>query len=159
MKRNCFFFTSKNNLNITNYNAVFDYVKNNNIELIINCAAYTKVVTAENEQNDAFSVNHFAVENLVLCCQKFNCKLIHISTDYVFDGLNNKPYLETDSPNPINNYGISKYNGEQSIIKANLSKSIIIRTSWLYSSFNDNFFYKIIIKARIKSRRSDNYGF
>jgi dTDP-4-dehydrorhamnose reductase len=140
-----FFFTNKNTLNITNFLAVENFIIENNIKTIINCAAYTNVDKAEDELFLANEINYLAVKNLGEISKKHHLKLIHISTDYVFDGNSSKAYIETDSTNPQNNYGISKLNGEKALLEINASNSIIIRTSWLYSEFKSNF-VKTILK-------------
>ena len=139
-----FFFCSKNNLNITNYEAVENYIKSYKITTIINCAAYTNVKSAENNFRFANLINCIAVRYLCELCHKYRIKLIHISTDYVFDGKKKLPYNENDKTNPVNNYGLTKLNGEKEILNSNLEKSIIIRTSWLYSKYENNFVRKII---------------
>lgn len=141
-----FIFKDKKELDITNFYNLNEFFKNNDIKLIINCAAYTDVNGAEIEKKIANKVNNLGVENLSLICKNFNCKIIHISTDYVFDGLKNQPYKETDFTNPINYYGFSKLEGEKKILKSNIN-ALIIRTSWLYSSNKNNFFSNIIKKA------------
>lgn len=134
----CFFTTSKE-LDITDFKAVENYIKTNDIKFIINCAAYTAVDKAEAEQELANKINHLAVKNLAMLSKEFGIKLVHISTDYVFDGTNFKPYSEDDTTNPQSVYGKTKLDGENEMIKINPSKSIIIRTSWVYSSFGNNF--------------------
>lgn len=105
---------------------------------VINCAAYTNVDKAESEKERAFKINSEAVGSLAKFCSQFNVKLIHISTDYVFDGSASQPLKETDLPNPVNSYGESKLKGEQLVLQNN-PDAIIIRTSWVYSSFEKNF--------------------
>ena len=139
-----FFFCSKNNLNITDYEAVENYIKSYKISTIINCAAYTNVKSAENNFRSANLVNCVAVRYLCELCHKYRIKLIHVSTDYVFDGKKKLPYNENDKTNPVNNYGLTKLNGEKEILNSSLEKSIIIRTSWLYSKYGNNFVKKII---------------
>lgn len=134
-----FKFTDSKILDITNHEAVKAYVESQKIEVIINCAAYTAVDKAETEPELADAINHLAVANMAEIAKEFNLKLIHISTDYVFDGTNHKPYVETDIPNPQSVYGGTKLKGEQAIQKINPKNSIIIRTSWVYSRFGNNF--------------------
>lgn len=133
------FCTDKFSLDILNFKEAELYVLKNNIDAIVNCAAYTDVNKAEEEFKKADEVNHLAVRNLGLIAKKHNIKLIHISTDYVFDGNSEIPYKETDATNPQNAYGISKLNGEKALLEINPQHSIIIRTSWLYSEFGNNF--------------------
>jgi len=134
-----FYFTDKKQLDITNLQDIRTYIIDNNIDTIINCAAYTAVDKAETEQELANKINHLSVKNLAILSNEFNIKLIHISTDYVFDGRNFKPYNEDDITNPNSVYGQTKLDGENAILDSNLKDSIIIRTSWVYSSFGNNF--------------------
>ena len=134
-----FFFTDKAELDITNQQSIQAYIEKNNINSIINCAAYTAVDKAEEEKNLADKINHQAVKYLAKISQEKNIKLIHISTDYVFDGKNFRPYVETDRTHPNGIYGKTKLDGEQAIQKINPNNSMIIRTSWVYSSFGANF--------------------
>jgi len=133
-----FLFVSKQDLSIDNITAVEDLFSNNNIDYCINCAAFTAVDLAETEIEKAYNINATAVGNLAKCCQKYNARLIHISTDYVFNGEKKIGYLETDTTGPINVYGASKLEGEKIAFTENPA-SIIIRTSWVYSSFGKNF--------------------
>ena len=134
-----FLFTDVKDLDITNHTAVATFVESNNITVIINCAAYTAVDKAESEPELADAINHLAVANLAQIAKYNNIKLIHISTDYVFDGTNHKPYVETDTPNPQSVYGKTKLEGELAMQQIKPANSIIIRTSWVYSKFGDNF--------------------
>lgn len=134
-----FLFTDVSDLDITAHAKVRAFIENNNINVIINCAAYTAVDKAESEPELADAINHLAVANFAQIVKDKNIKLIHISTDYVFDGTNHKPYLETDTPNPQSVYGKTKLDGELAIQKVNHANYIIIRTSWLYSRFGNNF--------------------
>lgn len=133
-----FLFTDKQALPIEEYDAVNNYFDQHQIHFCINCAAYTSVDKAESEKEKAFLINSTAAGNLATACSRHGTSLIHISTDYVFDGTTSQPYKETDDPNPIGIYGNSKLKGEVLLLKNNPS-SIIIRTSWLYSSFGNNF--------------------
>ncbi|MDR0436935.1 MAG: dTDP-4-dehydrorhamnose reductase [Bacteroidales bacterium] len=134
-----FLFTDVDELDITKEVDVDDFFKKNQIDFVVNCAAYTAVDKAETEQNLALTVNYQAVANLVNVCSKHNCFLIHMSTDYVFNGHSYKPYREIDIMEPVSFYGISKWRGEQ--IAKTAEKGIIIRTSWLYSNFGHNFVF------------------
>jgi dTDP-4-dehydrorhamnose reductase len=131
-------FTDAATLDITSLEQVQTFVTGKNINYIINCAAYTQVDQAENEPELAAKVNDLAVANLVQVAQDHNIKLVHVSTDYVFDGTSHQPLKETDPTNPIGVYGRTKRAGELHIINAPLDY-IIIRTSWLYSNFQANF--------------------
>lgn len=134
-----FFFTTRDNLDITNSEAVKEYCESSNINVIINCAAYTAVDIAETDIENADLVNRKVVKKLTLVSKELNIKLIHISTDYVFDGKNFKPYCEEFQTNPKSVYGKTKLDGENEMININPLNSIIIRTSWVYSSFGNNF--------------------
>lgn len=141
-----FHFLSKQDLDITNTTQIKTAFSKNHYDFCINCAAYTNVEQAENEPKKAFLVNAEAVKDLAKVCKTHSTTLIHISTDYVFDGTKAKPYLETDTTNPINVYGASKLKGEH-YIKELLEKHYILRTSWLYSKTFGNNFYKTIINV------------
>jgi len=134
-----FLFTTSKELDITEHKKVKEFIKENNIKTIINCGAYTGVDKAEDEKELANDINHLAVKNLAILSNEFGIKLIHISTDYVFDGENFKPYTEDDITNPNGIYGQTKLDGENAMISINPLNSIIIRTSWVYSSFGNNF--------------------
>ncbi|MDB3938396.1 dTDP-4-dehydrorhamnose reductase [Flavobacteriaceae bacterium] len=143
-------FTDRQSFNISdldNINIYLDICKPN---IIINCAAYTSVDKAEDDFEFANIVNHKAISLIAKWCNDNNCNLIHISTDYVYDGNSKTSYNETDSTNPLNNYGKSKLLGDIGCQKKNPS-SIIIRTSWLYSSFGNNFVKKMINLMKNKS--------
>jgi len=134
-----FFFTTRDNLDISNKDDIRNFCESNNINTIINCAAYTAVDKAEEDIENANKINHKAVKKLAKISAELNIKLIHISTDYVFDGKNFKPYCEQFQTNPQSVYGKTKLDGENQMIKINPKNSIIIRTSWVYSSFGNNF--------------------
>lgn len=129
-------------LDITDIEALREFVSEHKIETIINTAAYTAVDLAETESVLAFHINSLGARNLAMISQEFQIKLIHISTDYVFDGTNYKPYTEQDKPNPMSVYGHSKLEGEKAILELAYS-AYIIRTSWLYSGFGKNFLTNI----------------
>ena len=114
-------------------------LNNNKFDIIINCAAYTQVDKAEQEAELANQINHLAVKQLASIASNQQARLIHISTDYVFDGESDKPYIETDTPNPINAYGRTKLAGEKALQALMPMNAIIIRTSWLYSEYGNNF--------------------
>jgi dTDP-4-dehydrorhamnose reductase len=134
-----FLFTDKDTLDITDEKIIKEFIEKNNIDLIINCAAYTAVDKAEEDEKSAEAINHLAVKYLAKIAKDKDIKLIHISTDYVFDGKNYKPYNEDDKTNPNAIYGATKLAGEKAMQKINPVNSIIIRTSWVYSSFGANF--------------------
>ena len=134
-----FHFTDFKALDITNHRAVKAFVKEAHISVIINCAAYTAVDKAESDLEMSTKLNHLAVENFGKIAKESNIQLIHISTDYVFDGTNYMPYTEEDKTNPQSVYGSTKLAGEKALQQINPANSIIIRTSWVYSSFGNNF--------------------
>lgn len=127
-------YVDRNELDITSEMAVSNFFKHNRFECIINCAAYTAVDKAEDEPLQADAVNHLGAKWLA----KYAQSLIHISTDYVFDGAHFTPYLEDDLTHPVSVYGRSKLAGEQAVL-SNAKTAIIIRTAWLYSTHGSNF--------------------
>ena len=142
-----FFLRDREELDLTSIDILRDEISQNKIDIIINCAAYTDVLKAEEDQSIAIKVNADGVQNIVKLIEGTACKLIQISTDYVFDGRKTTKYTEEDAVNPINYYGKSKAKGEQYILESN-TNSIIIRTSWLFSEFNNNFIKKIITLSK-----------
>ncbi|WP_204344479.1 dTDP-4-dehydrorhamnose reductase [Psychroserpens algicola] len=142
-----FTFLEKSQLDITNQEEIQRYFKDNIIDFCVNCAAYTNVDLAETETDKAMMVNAHAVAYLSKACKAHNTVLIHMSTDYVFDGNSTTPYKENDPTHPINSYGKSKRLGEEHI-QSNLSNYFIIRTSWLYSKFNKNFIKTVYSKLK-----------
>ena len=137
-------FTDRQSFNISDLENVNVYLDKCNPNIIINCAAYTAVDRAEDDFEFANIVNNEAISLITKWCNDNNCNLIHISTDYVYNGYSKTPYIEADETNPLNNYGKSKLLGDLACLKNNPS-SIIIRTSWLYSSFGNNFLTKMIL--------------
>ena len=133
-----FFFEDSKSLDITNFVNVNQYIQSNIIKAIINCAAYTAVDTAEKEIEKATLVNVTGVFNLGKAIEQNGGKLIHISTDYVFSGESFIPYTENDEVNPKSIYGKTKLAGEEALLNLPI-ETIIIRTSWLYSSYGNNF--------------------
>ena len=133
-----FIFTDVAELNLLDNKSVELFFSSNNISVCVNCAAYTAVDKAEDDQELAMLLNSNAVENLALICKNNNTLLIHISTDYVFNGRHFKPYEEVDPPAPDSYYGTTKLAGEEAVFNLEM-KAVIIRTSWLYSSFGNNF--------------------
>ena len=129
-------------------------------DAIVNCAAYTDVESAEISSSEAFQVNFYAVKEIVDFCNIYSVPLLHISTDYVFNGRKNKEYIEDDHTSPLNVYGWSKLAGETAI-KDVLSKYIIVRTSWVFSSTGSNFVSKIMSLLKEKNEIrvvGDQYG-
>ena len=133
-----FLFVTRQELAIDDIDAVTNFFGSHKIDFCVNCAAYTAVDKAETESEQAYLVNAGAVGNLAAICAMYNSAFIHISTDYVFDGTATEPYKEENSVSPVNLYGASKLKGEVLAIQNN-PRSIIIRTSWVYSSFGNNF--------------------
>jgi dTDP-4-dehydrorhamnose reductase len=133
-----FLFATREQMDITIADDIKKYFDGHSIEFCVNCAAYTAVDKAETEEEAAFSLNTAGVATLAKVCCENNTQLIHISTDYVFDGTATKPYTETDPTNPVSAYGRSKLKGEAEAV-AHCPSTIIIRTAWLYSSFKNNF--------------------
>ena len=144
-----FIFQPKKNLDISKKYQVDDIFLSNSIDLVINCAAYTRVDLAEKEQDLCFDINKSGVKNIVDSATDQNIGLIQISTDYVFDGETDEGIFENTPTNPLNTYGMSKAAAEKIIIDSKLNYAII-RTSWLYSSFGHNFFKSIITKINQK---------
>jgi len=137
---NDFIFVGREELDLSSESSISHYFDNNDkFDIIINCAAYTQVDKAEQEVELANQINHLAVKQLASIANEQKAKLIHISTDYVFDGENDKPYIETDIPNPINVYGKTKLAGEKVLQAVMPTNAIIIRTSWVYSEYGNNF--------------------
>ena len=137
-KKDNYFYTDIEKLDITNPSSVLNFVKSNEIGIIINCAAYTNVDKAEEDKQNADLINNTAVKYLANAAKAVNATLIHISTDYVFKGINYIPFTENDTTDPESIYGITKLAGENAIINSGC-KYIIIRTSWLYSPWENNF--------------------
>jgi len=139
-KENTYLFASHDILDITKEDDVMKFFNENDINIVINCAAYTKVDDANKEAMDAYRCNVIGPQNLAIACKKYKATLIHISSDYIFDGTKNKPYKTNDEEFywGINAYGQTKLEGEEVIHNVNCN-SIIIRTSWLYSEFGNNF--------------------
>ncbi len=133
-----YLFVAKDLLAIDDTVAVKEYFAVHPIDYCVNCAAYTAVDKAETETENAMRINATAVGNLAAVCREYNTQFIHISTDYVFDGTATSPYKEDNIVSPVNFYGASKLKGEELAIQNNPA-SIIIRTSWVYSSFGNNF--------------------
>ncbi len=144
-------FKSKYTLDITDKKAVKKLFKEQQFDYCLNFAAYTNVNQAETDKKACFAVNVKGVANLAKAAKKNDVTLIHISTDYVFDGKKRKPYMEHDDPNPLNVYGKSKLMGED-IIRQHLKKYLIVRTSWLYSKFNRNFVKTILELSKTQKK-------
>ena len=130
--------TTSKTLDITDKNRVIEFISENKPGIVINSAAYTNVDGCEENQETAYAVNGDGVGNLALACKEIDCPLVHISTDYIFNGENTRPWVEDDEIGPINVYGKSKLKGEEAILET-LDKFFIIRTAWLYGINGGNF--------------------
>jgi dTDP-4-dehydrorhamnose reductase len=137
-------------LDITRYQETIELLREVGPGLVINCAAYTAVDKAESEPQQAFAVNRDGPANLAAACADLVIPLIHISTDYVFDGRSNRPYEEDDSTNPLGVYGQSKWEGEETV-RSTLPEHLIVRTSWLFGVNGNNFVKTILRLARERS--------
>ena len=154
-----FILLKKQDIDITNKNQI-NIIKKYNPDFIINTAAYTDVDSAEKNYKEAISVNRDGPKNLAIIANELDIPLIHISTDYVFDGLKPEPYNEDDITNPINKYGTSKLLGENEILTIH-NKVIIIRTSWLFSIHGKNFVNTMLSVAKKNNEINvinDQYG-
>ncbi len=138
-----FLFTDIEELDITNKKSVEVYFKDHSINICVNCAAYTKVDKAESEPCLAKQINEIAVRNLAEVCSSVKAVFIHVSTDFVFDGKNSKPYKEEDIALPVSVYGQTKFAGEIAAANA-CENTLIIRTSWLYSTYGKNFVHTML---------------
>lgn len=143
-----FVFASRQDLDITNQEIVTNYLEYHKPDAIINTAAYTAVDKAEKNKEAAYLINEKGVASLATACKEHNVKLIHISTDYVFDGKGSVPYQETDEVNPQSVYGQSKLAGEHILQKIAPTQFYIIRTSWLYSKKGHNFYNTMLRLAK-----------
>jgi len=143
-----FYFTDRNSLDITDKEGVSAFISANQIDTIINCAAYTAVDKAEEDEKMAYKVNHEAVQHLAELSLEKNIKLIHISSDYVFDGTHHTPLREEDQTNPQGIYASSKLAGEEALQQINPPGAIIIRTSWIYSNYGKNFVHTMLKLGR-----------
>jgi len=149
-----FTFTDRTTLDLSNLCRMEDFFENKKFDAIINCAAYTAVDKAESESELADTINHRFVSMLAKIAKRHSITLIHISTDYVFDGKNYRPYVESDSTQPQGAYGRTKHDGEKAILSVAPSNTIIIRTSWVYSTFGNNF-----VKTMLRlGRERDSLG-
>lgn len=140
-------YTDINELDITDAKAVERFVTDNDITHIVNCAAYTAVDKAEEEEAKCLKINFEAVKNIANAAYNAGAKVIHISTDYVFDGTSYRPYKESDKVNPMSQYGTSKRKGE-TVLMALCTDAIVVRTSWLYSPYGNNFVKTMLRKGQ-----------
>ncbi|MFY9141778.1 dTDP-4-dehydrorhamnose reductase [Sulfuricurvum sp.] len=143
-----FTFAERKALDLSILCKLEDYFEDKSFDAIINCAAYTSVDKAESEEELADTINHRFVSMLAKISKAKKITLIHISTDYVFDGKNHCPYVETDSTNPQGIYGQTKCNGENALLSVAPENAVIIRTSWVYSNFGNNFVKTILRLGR-----------
>ena len=134
-----FMFANRDLLNLESLKSINGFFNKKKFNIVINCAAYTSVDKAETDIEKANQINHLAVKQLSKIVRDNGGKLIHISTDYVFDGKNDKPYSENDITEPVSVYGATKLEGEKAIKSILKNNAIIIRTSWLYSEYGKNF--------------------
>lgn len=133
---------TKNQLDISDIQAVLDVVSSYKPDIILNCSAYNLVDKAEDDMDNALRVNADGVKNLASVSKKYHALLVHYSTDYVFDGTKNDFYTEDDAPNPINNYGVSKLAGEKALLEET-DNFLLFRTSWVFGAGKQNFLYKL----------------
>lgn len=133
-----FTFVGREDVDFSDTNSIEKHFANNQYDVVINCAAYTAVDKAESEPELAEQINHLAVKKIAEIAKQQDAALIHISTDYVFNGQNHKPYIELDVTDPQSVYGLTKLKGEQAIQAIN-PKGCIVRTSWVYSEYGNNF--------------------
>ena len=155
-----FHFLDRDALDITDYESTWNYIKNNSLNYIINCAAFTLVDKAEDEPDKAKAINVLGLGNLIKISELQKIKLIHISTDYVFNGLGQEELKEDHKPEPLGVYGKTKLEGENLIMNSK-GQAIVIRTSWLFSPFGNNFVKTILSLSRSNQKISvinDQYG-
>ena len=144
-------YTGREDLDLTDAAAVEVFMRDREVTHVVNCAAYNAVDRAEEEKRECALVNTDAVKNLAAAADLLGAKIIHLSTDYVFDGTNHRPYRESDKVNPISQYGTTKRKGETSLL-ALAPESIIIRTAWLYSDTGHNFVRTMLAMAEKQDR-------
>lgn len=155
-----FIFTTREEFPLDDFDLINNFIDTHKPQYLVNCAAYTAVDRAEAEQDIAYTINATAPGVIASACQRNNCQLIHISTDYVFDGNGDRPYREDDITTPVNLYGDSKLRGEHLVMQNN-PRSVVIRTAWVYSEFGKNFVRTML---RLMEEResinvvSDQYG-
>lgn len=148
-KKNQLILVDVDDLDITNFKDVEDFLNTEKPDLVINSAAMTNVDGCEENKELAFKVNALGARNLAVCCEHIGAKLVQVSTDYVFEGTGNKPYTEYDIPNPASVYGKTKYAGEQ-YVRDFCSRYFIVRTAWLYGEHGNNFVKTIMKLANEK---------
>lgn len=160
-KRNIdFFAANRKNMDLDDEIVTKDVIRDFAPDIVYHCAAYTNVEKAELEKELCFKINVFSTKIISQVCSEIGCKFVYISTDFVFDGKNNQPYNPQDNPNPINYYGQTKFQGEQEVTKL-LKRYFIIRTSWVFGEFGNNFVSKMLKLSENQSELkivSDEYG-
>ena len=149
-----YFFVGRDEVDLTNKESISSYFHKNNVDIIVNCSAYTNVDKAEKDKLIANQINHLAVKHIATIANKKNIKFIHISTDQVFDGREKKLYSEDDETYPVNIYGKTKLAGEKAFLSALPLNGIIIRTSWLYSEYRKNYVKNMIALGKEKNELS-----
>ena len=142
-----YIFLGRDEIDFRDLSNIEDYFKKYNPEIVINAVGYTAVNLAESNPFDAYKINATSLTEISIYCKKYNSILIHISTDYVFDGSKDVPYKEFDETNPLNVYGKSKLLGEK-LIQKFTDKYVIIRVSWVYSHYGNNFLNTILEKSK-----------
>jgi len=147
-----FVFTSRDQLDLSYLDNIQVFIDAHKFDLIINCAAFTAVDKAETHEKEANLINHLAAKKIAELAKSNNIKLVHISTNFVFDGLSHHPYIETDATSPLNIYGRTKLAGENAILSIMKFNAIIIRTSWVYSEYGNNFVDTIL---RLEEKKVD----
>ena len=149
--KNIWHFADRSIVDITDIESIRKFVIDNNIKVIVNCAAYTNVDKAEEDYDTALEINYGGVCKLTSVCREFDIYLIHISTDYVFNGRSHRPYKTSSECDPIGSYGTTKWLGECYALE--YEKAIVIRTSWLYSEYGKNF-YRTMINRIIEKKET-----
>jgi dTDP-4-dehydrorhamnose reductase len=148
LDKNHFTFIGREQFNLASINDISYYLNNTKFDIVINCAAYTNVDKAEIDKKNANLINHTALKKIAKLAKINNMKLIHISTDFVFDGEKCQPYVETDTTSPLNVYGETKLAGELALMSIMKLDLVIIRTGWVYSEFGHNFLKTILSLAK-----------
>jgi len=149
-----------NDVDITNESKVSEFVRRSNPDAIIHCAAYTAVDKAEDDRETCWNVNVEGTKHLALAAQGVNAKFIYISTDYVFDGQGDKPFVETDTPDPVGYYGLTKLQGEK-VVSELINESFIVRISWVFGINGNNFIKTMLRLAETRDELNvvgDQYG-
>ncbi len=144
-------YTDVHELDITDQQAVDRWLDTHPVDYIVNCAAYTAVDRAEDDEATAMLINAQAVENLAVAAARWGARMIHVSTDYVFDGIACRPYREDDVPHPASAYGRTKLAGEQALLRILPEQSVVLRTAWLYSPHGKNFVKTMLELGRTRT--------